>query len=373
MPIDVSGLRRFVAIAYAPEPHDEERPRGANVREGEPVQIWHPETGNILHPLDAVEWPRSEELHPEITEDGGADGQLREYGTDLLAWYQPFHLHPSTWGIYIREWGLDYLARRLGDRPHLALRALWAHEYLHFLTEVAASSIEVVTGKATFLMFVGPDHRAGSGCQVEEAIANAFALDQVGRRHGKGLLRKFMQGQPVGYRDFNQFERRPNSDGLTRGYRQLGEHLVALTTDKRGPCVRSGGELPLGELLVDEAGAAVVPGDVPIYFVPRARQTTFVRFIPAISSIQETRRFQKDLERLPRTAQTKWEEVKEALRRSTRESGMNFEKVGSGRYSVRLNQSIRAILDSRDGDWIAVAIGPHDTAYHQGARRARRS
>ena len=51
-------------------------------------------------------------------------------------------------------------------------------------------------------------------------------------------------------------------------------------------------------------------------------------------------------------------------------SGVNPEKLGGHdtRFSVRLSQSVRAILELNDGEWTAIAVGGHDSADRRAAR-----
>ena len=285
-----------------------------------PVLIWDPTALRIQHPLDGITWSGEPQVsdHPE---DQRIEAYLYEQGTDLLAWYRSFHVDSDAWGIYIREWGLTYLTRRLGGRRALALRALWAHEYFHFLTDVAATSLEASSGRPVYLPYLAKYHRPWGWCLLDEGLANAFSLHDIGRRAGKTLLRDFMKRQPDGYRDFARYERRARDDRLTRGYRQLAGHL----SNPPLPCRVDGSEAPLGELLVDETGRAVSPWDVPIYFVPLVRQELLPRyFVTLLPEIHETARFRKELAKLASHSQRRWTDVKADLARSTRATGVNF-------------------------------------------------
>ena len=367
MPFDINAVIQSIPEALG-EDQSEERPHGFDDFETEPVLIWDPLQAGGLHPLDAIDWIGQEDDAAELPSDEWIDGQLHEIGLDLLAWYRSFHTTSSHWGIYIREWGLAYLARRLGDRRDLALRTLWSHEYFHFLTDIAATSIEISAGTRIYIPYLGSNHRGWAGCHLGEALANAYALEQCGRRHGKAKVRAFMRRQPVGYRDFSRYERRAGNDGLAHGYRELAEHFRNLPR----PCRITGLTAQLGELLVDEDGRAVLPADVPVYFVPRRRSvlSPLVRYVSLIPEIAESPSFARDMRRLPRDLRGRWESVKEALGRSTRGSGVNFEKLRGyrDRFSVRLDRSTRVILRLDEGKWTAIGIGPHERGYRSARR-----
>jgi hypothetical protein len=66
-------------------------------------------------------------------------------GIDALAYYAPFHFYRRNhWGIYIRDYGIAYLASRFLGRKTLTRSDNWAlrcahwflveHEYFHFQT-----------------------------------------------------------------------------------------------------------------------------------------------------------------------------------------------------------------------------------------------
>ncbi len=60
----------------------------------------------VLDPMTIGEWGEDESGEvcrvPEVKEMPGSP----EFGTDLLAWYTPFHVDSKNWGIYVREKGL---------------------------------------------------------------------------------------------------------------------------------------------------------------------------------------------------------------------------------------------------------------------------
>ena len=365
--LDIRARRNRVPEAYAEGPTEEGQHPYIGPEEGEPYRIWDPQNSRV-HPLDVLTWVAEPEESSDAETHRLIDGRLMENGTDLLAWYRSFHVDQTGWGIYIRELGIDYLSAGLGVRRELALRALWAHEYFHFLTDVAATFLEAANGKPIYLPYLGSDHRVWPGCRLSEALANAFSLAYVGRRHGKSLLRRFMSRQPPGYCDYGRYERRRSHDGLTRGYRELVAHLLDLPQ----PCTPSREGVESGELLVDEVGRSVVPAHVPIYFVPRRTPSAVpeVRFISMIPVIAESKQFLRDLSRLPVSARRQWQKTRDSLSESTRNTGTNLEKLRGhpNRFSVRLSRSIRAILEFDNGQWTAITVGAHEEAYRRAIR-----
>lgn len=88
--------------------------------------------------------------------------KISEAGTEALAFYAPFHFYPQPhWGIYIRDFGLIYLATKFLKRRSLttadnwvidlAREFLFAHEYFHFRTEIAVSRYEISCSKTQFI------------------------------------------------------------------------------------------------------------------------------------------------------------------------------------------------------------------------------
>ena len=131
---------------------------------------------------------------------------------DAYAFYLPFHFYRTTWGIYIRAAGVSALARRFAaprKRPDandlaVAYDALLEHERFHFLTEYAASRIEVVTLDACYSGYF----HVHDASLHEEAIANAYALKAIRRRapaHLAQAVEHWMAAQAPGYRDFREW------------------------------------------------------------------------------------------------------------------------------------------------------------------------
>jgi hypothetical protein len=231
----------------------------------------------------------------------GAGGRVEEDGTDALAWYSSFHCHPKgQWGIFVLDGGIYYLADKVfepmlkhpSDRGILrqttlinnsqsvslsskfsslnySFRLLFFHEYFHFLTDVAASVLEIGTKSVPrplyldYMKQVYMKSRSKSE-PLEEALANAFAFDRVtshrslamsARQSSGSHLWVFMKKQPNGYCAFDSYIRPFFIDGV----RDLGMCIANGKAGVKG-CV------PL-EVLFATSKGWVYTWDVPVYVV----------------------------------------------------------------------------------------------------------
>ncbi len=146
---------------------------------------------------------------------------------ELFAYYLPFHFYQAGWGIYIRAYGIDGLARLLTSRRPLtpgavsfAFRLLLEHERLHFLAEVAAAKLEVALRQSSYKEYF-PKVKAALH---EEAVANAWALSSCKRGVDASLLQaasSWMKTQGPGYCDFREWQ----GSQLRIGYRRAAESM----------------------------------------------------------------------------------------------------------------------------------------------------
>ena len=163
-------------------------------------------------------------------------------GIDALAYYAPFHFfRRNRWGIYIRDYGVAYLASRFLGRKTLNCSDNWAlrcaywllfeHEYFHFQTEVAATHYEVLTDDLNAYKHLFHD---GHASWLEESMANARAhrhlkdhedvqLTFSRIEHFKGFASSWMKTQPPGYRDFDRWCK--TSPAMQRGRGALTSRL----------------------------------------------------------------------------------------------------------------------------------------------------
>ena len=179
--------------------------------------------------------------------------EIKHGGTDTLAWYCPFHRFArNSWGIYIPDASVSYLALKVFNDPQmrlpkrvvrdplsyaLAFRLLFLHEFFHFVTEISASAIEFIKAAPCYEDYFAHEYCMPVDCDepLEEALANAFAFRgtmkeitlraRKGRfdrrpeaRHAKDLpnsptwqknairkMKAFMSDQPSGYSSFPEY------------------------------------------------------------------------------------------------------------------------------------------------------------------------
>lgn len=191
---------------------------------------------------------------------GGVEGQP----ADVLAYYLPYHFYRRTaWGIYLRAAGVLALARGLAgvsvtrdDDPVIpvATSVLFEHEYYHCVVETAATRAEFAAAQGAYRAYVY-SHAAS---EHEEALANAHAFAVARRRHPRVSddLRKWMLGQPAGYRDFAKWS---GAAPFALGRAEAAGHILRGIS---GPVSRPPAG---GEYLVATAG--VPRSRIPTYFV----------------------------------------------------------------------------------------------------------
>lgn len=133
---------------------------------------------------------------PEIDVEGIRKRVLKE-GTDILAWYRSFHWSPQNlWGIYMLDKGIYYIAqivfkklKQISDngRPFNILdllqqsfKLLFFHEFFHFITDIAASTLEIGVRKPYYIDYVRNVYMQPHGINEppEEAMSNAFAYNR---------------------------------------------------------------------------------------------------------------------------------------------------------------------------------------------------
>ena len=188
----------------------------------------------------------SEELHVRQPSEA-EEKSISSMGVEALAFYAPFHFYqPHQWGIYIRDFGVAYLASGFLQRRTLTTADNWVlrcayefllqHEYFHFQTEVAVSRYEILKFQSGLPLYLDVTYlhhfldRQASW--IEESIANArgyrdFARKGVGATETqiddfKSFLAEWMKTQPCGYKDYDQWNGRA---GLLKGHSALTAHL----------------------------------------------------------------------------------------------------------------------------------------------------
>ncbi len=359
-----------------------------------------------IHDGDSVEFPT------EI--DHSIEQGVTTEGTDFLAWYHSFHWDPpEKWGIYILDKGVYYLAkvifsnvmqRSRHNRPFNMLdflkqsfKLLFYHEFFHFITDMAATTMEAVTAfqvsyytNYTSNVYMSPDIESKDE-PLEEALANAFAY--ANRYLGRGVYRQigsFMRNQPNGYSAFGNYlgrdrfslGRRELGDVIAQVYKPLDQNHPSLdfpkSVDDHPPLQNNasfeGFLIPL-EILFDYTSRDVKISDVPIYLVVTIKDPKFkIGFIQQTiekNEFHESDKFKRELKRLDKNVQDEYYNVKKELENGNYSRGHWFEKIrGFDRtFSIRLNKKYRFSLtpqnDTGAGKWICCRIGIHDDIYRK--------
>ena len=141
-------------------------------------------------------------------------------GTDLLAFYLPFHSYPSKWGVYIYLEGIQRITCALQDYSNAysiskydqlqtAYELLFFHEKYHHSIEVFTTRLETVLETPCHQNVMNQYLRTqGTPFCYEETCANSFARERVlegARSSAKKALaeaiNEFFSGQPAGYRE----------------------------------------------------------------------------------------------------------------------------------------------------------------------------
>ena len=234
------------------------------------------------------------------------DKRIGRDGMEALAYYVPFHYKTREhWGIHLVDKGIWTVVRALkplrndglvtNDLLNFSKYILIWHEFFHFLNEIAASTIEIVTrridekgnkivptnyhdyrkqvyGKKNYDFRRFDRNREISnlivgrnivGFALEEALANAYCYRQSKqiKKGIAGCLRLFMKDkQPTGYRNFDLFPWKNNlsTDKFRSGCSVLG----SLLRDASPKNTETGSPY---ESLFDIYRKEVKATDVPVY------------------------------------------------------------------------------------------------------------
>jgi hypothetical protein len=201
---DGAGLHEDVSVER--EPDDEPLPRHRRGRGGGSWAIDEVESDLDGRGQGGPRLPEPE--HRRI------EKSVEREGTEVLAWYQPFHFPDLPWGIYVREKGLlylaDFLEASLGSRPDSiqnSLLFLHAHEVCHGVIESVTTHQELSTLRPAYayrnLGVAVPWPLGLTSRQVEEALSNATALRKRWPLGVKQVWEAFARlKQPRGYSDW---------------------------------------------------------------------------------------------------------------------------------------------------------------------------
>lgn len=166
-------------------------------------------------------------LQPADIPDASNDSTTEH--PDVAAYYLPFHFYRSRWGIYVRLASIPRITARLLGKAQLVgtpienavaravFRTLLFHETFHHFVELAISRFETVGLESAGGLppLYERNFHQPLAVLLEEALANAYALKRLERYASPmgytmrmttlALLAKYMEGQPAGYRDFEQY------------------------------------------------------------------------------------------------------------------------------------------------------------------------
>lgn len=306
----------------------------------------------------------------------GMAEEVQEEGLDALAWYRSPHWEPSErWGIYMRESALYFLAREIFprltfqrrgrptttiDRIRQAERLLFLHEWVHFVTDIGGAALEL--GRPSPVPLYTPYIRGiygrpnGDAEPLEEALANAFAYDQLPGGMFRPGLRRFFRAQPAGYK---AFERYRSPAAFVDGRRQLAAAIALGQRRSRAPL----------ELLIDPAAPTLSFADVPVRILRDHANPNFgLRFVKTIPVDQqiESAQFKRDLKKLPRDVVRRYQtKTRVMMETSLRARGLNFESLTGCDtvFSVRVTRSYRITLREHMQGWELLRIGSHQNVY----------
>ena len=191
------------------------------------------------------------------------DKSVGQHGIEALAYYVPFHYETrkEPWGIHLIDKGIWTVVNALdplrkdnfttNDLIVFGARILFWHEFFHFLTEIAASTIEITSnfrrinyheyqekiydGNCDWnrFRFNGSNKLSKKGYVLEEALANSYCYRQGQKEKGiAACLQEFMYKQPPGYSNYDLFPRTRKRFHL--GCSTLGSLLSDTKNTKNG-------------------------------------------------------------------------------------------------------------------------------------------
>lgn len=314
---------------------------------------------------------------PDESEISTTGWDEEELGVEAWAWYRSFHWQPTDrWGIYLTDEGIWRLADRLRgaggslgpigtvDLLALATDVLLWHEYFHFLTDLASAAAEL----ANLLQPPGPlyvPHAQAvlaapphTGRPKEEALANAYALQQIRPTRIRPALKKVFQAQPFGYRDFSGYLGANFVHGCRGLLREITLHAARNVS----------GEAPL-ELMFDTRRTHYGFTDVPVRLVQKLRGTAYeLGFVESIArhSLVEARTFEKDLRRLPKPVLRKLDQALDKLA-DTRSPGLAFKRLTNcgSTWSIRVGGDHRLALRHEPPVWVLLRLLPRGDIYKE--------
>jgi hypothetical protein len=307
----------------------------------------------------------------------GLDDDVAEKGIEALAWYVSLHNSEDEWGIYIPMTSVHYLVNRLFEKEkisdtrkfNLAFDLLLHHERFHFLADYAQTQTELLLGVACRYMLKNQFPK-GKYLEIEEALANAFMLNQLQNSATKKQLekiKKFVLNQPAGYRDALPYSEDP--EYFNHGQSEVVKAYVGLVALDKNV------SLPISS--IDWQSSFISPektdwSECPVFIIQDDERMGLPplvpKFLPCIPDIRETKKFLKKFSKLPQQYQNSWLETKSDLTVKP-PNPKQFEALKGkmrGIYSLRVGSGHRAHLKpiNEYEYWEAFEIGTHTEMRH---------
>ena len=163
--------------------------------------------------------------------------EKHSFESSFCSWYQPYHYMPRIkWGVHIRysSW-LEIAALFNQDCPNLvsnpitsvkaAFFYLFIHSLFHYLTECAASTLEIILqDPSIYTNYQSSIYEAifNSHDCLEESLANSYLLDRAEVCHiEKTYLQEMLLKQGPGYNDFLKYIEPKFNNGVRRLISQI--------------------------------------------------------------------------------------------------------------------------------------------------------
>jgi hypothetical protein len=302
--------------------------------------------------------------------------QAHLLGIEASGYYLSFHQKIYQWGIYLPLVAVAQLAIQVLEHTQatarqkleLAWQFVLSHERFHYAADCGVAQMEILFEQPIWWP-IRASKKLQAIRELEEKLATAHCLRFVRNlpRHLRvegvySAFVKFTKDLPAGYNTGHElansrfkFENEMHDHAQLCVDAGLGREFIQAEVHHLYPAFRP---YDLARCPIH----LVLPGEV----IP-ARPDMF--FIQRIERLEETTAFRKELQRLPRVLETRWEKTKRLLSTSVQTPGLDFKnwpKRGRSWFSVRIDQNFRAHLRYEDKlkQWFAEEIGNHAAIGH---------
>lgn len=285
---------------------------------------------------------------------------------DVYAWYKSFHYGEKGWGIYLLRSGIYKLARMLisegasqTNSIFLAKEFLIRHEKAHFQTDLGVTSLEISCGQGLYISTLRSlSSRFPDWIEIEEGLANFLGYKTL--KHDKSFIENFLNSSPIGYREWAKHKRILEN----KSWYDILSNFAQMNSVSCSPLIAADVSKHLSRKYFSQIPIFEI-NDLPTVLGSNSY------LLGAITDIQETTEFKKDLSRLSKgrpVYEKKWELVKKKLALGN-QVGVHFELIDGAKslYSVRIDGEARVGLQRTSG-WKAIAAGHHDELYRRLSR-----